>query len=369
MSPTAVANLTQKEAEAEAAVARQLFSDPANTFSYSRRTFLTGNLFEQPPPNNDWQLVVYKPPGKNPKVTKGIASLQNLAKRGAVVNCGLYQPPQLSVMTATKEDMDEDELFLVDGTSARREVMRLSPLCRELWGTFLENSTMGQMSNWSSFFGKGSSMTNPNSQLHANSELSKGPTDFVGVVRCAVNHKLSTTNEMGIPFSVQRDGTWHFAEGFWSGQLLRRGGAANRKTLMNLAVTIPPELLDPADLQNHSAGSALLRERDVAVQGGGDYMRLQLYGTYATAMASLLSMPIVFTAQKYGFHPVFFFKNFMAQTNNYCGGFDLRSIDQGAKSFFVLLGFTRQSPATGAKDWLSLVHSSGKYAQPHAFLN
>ena len=151
------------------------------------------------------------------------------------------------------------------------------------------------------------------------------------------------------------------------GHLQHRTTPSGHTTWMNLAVKIPSALLDQADLSLHALGRERARDLELGITNNTEYMRMQLYGKYAYALANMLQMPVCFLAQQRGFAPVILFRNFLTQANKYEGGFDIRTVDKGAKSSFVLLGFVRE--VNERTDWLSLEHRTGGFAIPSMLKN
>lgn len=137
---------------------------------------------------------------------------------------------------------------------------------------------------------------------------------------------------------------------FWSGHvqvLNKRGGGVFR--VLELAVKIPMGFLTDKARTNHIHSMEELKSQKKLTLDGR-WMKLALFNDYATIHNKFQDSSLVIRAKKFGYKPVFLFKNIMY--NKSCdrygaGGHRLESCDRFGKSFISLVGFIKEHDVTG----------------------
>ena len=132
---------------------------------------------------------------------------------------------------------------------------------------------------------------------------------------------------------------------FWKEQMMFFGGGPNGRPLTNLielAAKIPEWALRENQLSDHY--EAMDQWDNFGAGLGGGFFKLVLYGKYAHVFVNFMNSMLVQKGRLSGFYPLFLMRNCINQKSGYgTRNHQFASIDKGAKSSLILLGFFRMA--------------------------
>jgi hypothetical protein len=144
---------------------------------------------------------------------------------------------------------------------------------------------------------------------------------------------------------------------FWRNRVVYRNSSVqDRVGWLDFAIHLDSQLLTPAQAQSHVSAIPTLDATYTAVPkvGAGfrsGALKAKFYDPYASLMVAYLTCPIVVAGKINGLEPLFLAKNLLFRENYEKNGWDLESIDKGALTSLVLVGF-RGRNADGSVGYL-----------------
>jgi hypothetical protein len=129
---------------------------------------------------------------------------------------------------------------------------------------------------------------------------------------------------------------------------------------MDLAALIVPSMLHDSQVEEHNEGRNWLANHGCGL--GNDFVLLTMYKKYCQVLISILNSPIVKMGRLCNFRPLFMFQNILLGKSKFGkNNMHFTSMDKGAKTKIVLLGFWKMPENDSDRLQVLSCHPEGSY--------
>jgi len=203
---------------------------------------------------------------------------------------------------------------------------------------------------------------------HSGLKASSSPCSIICTLLPAVDQQPSPrTNRCGGHEFLVHNGRQTYNQKFWNGHMKWytqvNGDVLN---LMETAVMVLPSMLHESQMQEHEAARQWFNEFSCGI--GNGWLLMTIYKKYAQVLVAIMNSPIVQMGRLHGWRPLFMFHNILLARSNFGKRrAHLCTVDRGAKTQIVLLGFWRMPQNDASSLQIVCTKAEGEYlAYGHA---